>query len=425
MDRLLARERRSGGSRHVQTESPQISPTESRLKGRPVKGLTAPALYMGALAAFVGYSASFAIVLAGLNAMGATDGQAATGLFFATVAMGVSGIWLPFVTHTPAAVAWSAPGAAFLAASTVLPGGFAEAVGALLLCAVLIVLTGVVPAMARAVAAIPKPIANALLAGVLLKLCLAPAIALGSLPILTLPIFLAWVVGLTWNRLLAMPLAVIALVIVLVVAIEPSSSAGELAVNWRPDIDPVAPTFSWTSAVSIALPLYLVTMAGQNIPGFAVLELNSYRVNRPFLLRSTGLVSLGTAPFGAIPVNMSAITASMMAGEDAGPDPRGRYWAAIVSGICYLALALAASAVTSLARLVPPELITAVAGLALIPAFVAALRAAFNDTAQLEATALTFLLAASGISLLGVSGAVWGIVAGSIIWLSKAFLSRA
>lgn len=339
--------------------------------------------------------------------------------------MGVSGIWLPFVTRTPAAVAWSTPGAAFLAASTVLPGGFAEAVGALLLCAVLIVLTGVVPAMARAVAAIPKPIANALLAGVLLKLCLAPAIALGSLPILTLPIFLAWVVGLTWNRLLAMPLAVIALVIVLVVAIEPSSSAGELAVNWRPDIDPVAPTFSWTSAVSIALPLYLVTMAGQNIPGFAVLELNSYRVNRPFLLRSTGLVSLGTAPFGAIPVNMSAITASMMAGEDAGPDPRGRYWAAIVSGICYLALALAASAVTSLARLVPPELITAVAGLALIPAFVAALRAAFNDTAQLEATALTFLLAASGISLLGVSGAIWGIVAGSIIWLSKAFLSRA
>ncbi|MEM8595709.1 MAG: benzoate/H(+) symporter BenE family transporter [Pseudomonadota bacterium] len=389
-----------------------------------MKGPTPSALYMGVLAAFVGYSASFAIVLAGLTAMGATEAQAATGLFFATIGMGVCSIWLPFVTRTPAAVAWSTPGAAFLAASAVLPGGFGEAVGAMIVCAVLIVLTGIIPALARAVAAIPKPIASALLAGVLLKLCFAPALALGSLPLLVLPVLVAWMAGLAWNRLLAMPLSVIVLIAVLFFAIDPPDGAGAFAVDWRPDVQTVAPSFSLTSAISIALPLYLVTMAGQNIPGFAVLELNNYAVKRPFLIRSTGLVSLGIASFGAIPVNMSAITASMMAGDDAGRDPEGRYWAAMVSGICYVALAFAAGAVTSLASVAPPALITAVAGLALIPAFIAAITAAFSKTDQLEAPALTFLIAGSGMSLLGVSGAVWGIVAGSLIWLAKSVFKR-
>ena len=389
-----------------------------------MKGLTPSALYMGILAAFVGYSASFAIVLAGLKSGGATEAQAATGRFFATIGMGLCSIWLPLVTRTPAAVAWSTPGAAFLAASAVLPGGFAEVVGALLICAVLIVLTGVIPALARAVAAIPKPIANALLAGVLLNLCFAPALALGSIPLLMLPVLLAWAIGLTWNRLLAMPLAVAAFLVVLVFAIEPSTGADTTTVNWRPNLQPISPIFSLTSAISVALPLYLVTMAGQNIPGFAVLELNNYEVRRPFLIRSTGLVSLAIAPFGAITVNMSAITASMMAGEDAGQDPRKRYWAAVASGLCFVALAFAAGALTSLATLAPPALITAVAGLALIPAFVASITAAFGASDQLEAPALTFLIAASGTTLMGVSGAFWGIIAGGLIWILKSRWKR-
>ncbi len=389
-----------------------------------MKGLTPSALYMGILAAFVGYSASFAIVLAGLKSGGATEAQAATGLFFATIGMGLCSIWLPLVTRTPAAVAWSTPGAAFLAASAILPGGFGEVVGALLICAVLIVLTGVIPALARAVAAIPKPIANALLAGVLLNLCFAPALALGSIPLLMLPVLLAWAIGLTWNRLLAMPLAVAAFLVVLVFAIEPSTGADTTTVNWRPNLQPISPIFSLTSAISVALPLYLVTMAGQNIPGFAVLELNNYEVRRPFLIRSTGLVSLAIAPFGAITVNMSAITASMMAGEDAGQDPRKRYWAAVASGLCFVALAFAAGALTSLATLAPPALITAVAGLALIPAFVASITAAFGAADQLEAPALTFLIAASGTTLMGVSGAFWGIIAGGLIWILKSRWKR-
>ncbi|MBY5934777.1 benzoate/H(+) symporter BenE family transporter [Tateyamaria omphalii] len=377
------------------------------------------AIYMGLLAAFVGYSASFAIVLAGLTAMGATEAQAATGLFFATMGMGVCSIWLPAVTRIPAAVAWSTPGAAFLAATAVLPGGFAEAVGAMICCAVLIILTGLVPALGRVVAAIPKPIANALLAGVLFKLCLAPALALGTIPLLVLPVMAAWLGGLIWNRLAAMPLAVFAFALVLVLGVDMSGGDSASDVVWLPEFAPVVPVFNLQSFVSIALPLYLVTMAGQNIPGFAVLELNGYAVERRPLIRNTGVVSLVISAFGSVPVNMSAITAAMMAGEDAGRDPAHRYWAAITSGVAYVLLAFAAAVVATVAGLAPVELITAVAGLALIPAFVASTSGAFAEPAQLEAPALTFLIAASGMELFGVSGAFWGVLVGSVVWFCK------
>lgn len=388
-----------------------------------LRDLTAPAVLMGGLAAFVGYAASFAIVLAGVTAMGATPGQAATGLFFASLGMGVCSILSAAVTRSPAAVAWSTPGAALMASSVLLPGGFAEAVGALILCAVLIVLTGVIPALARVVAAIPKPIANALLAGVLLKLCFAPALALGAIPLLVLPVMAAWLVGVAWHRLAAMPLAVVAFVLVLVFGVDHPAQTAPVVLH-LPDLDLVTPVFSLQSFISLAVPLYLVTMAGQNIPGFAVLDLHGYAVNRPGLIGATGFASLLIAPFGAVPVNMSAITAAMMAGEDAGPDPARRYWAAITSGVVYVGFAMLAGIVTALAALAPVALITAVAGLALIPALVGSLSGAFGDRAQLEAPALTFLIAASGMTLAGVSGAFWGLVAGAVIWAGKRLGAR-
>jgi len=388
------------------------------------RDISAPAVYMGLLAAFVGYSASFAIVLAGLTSVGATGPQAATGLFFATLGMGVCSIWLPAITRTPAAVAWSTPGAAFLASTALLPGGFAEAVGALIGCAALIVITGFVPALGRVVAAIPKPIANALLAGVLLKLCFAPALALGSLPFLMLPVLVAWLVGLVWNKLLAMPLAVIAFLVVMIMTVDVSGGPLMQGTSLMPDLTFVPPVFALNSLISVALPLYLVTMAGQNIPGFAVLELNNYPVRRQPLLRNTGLISLISAPFGAVPVNMSAITAAMMAGDDAGRDPARRYWAAITSGLAYVGLAFAAGIVTTFAALAPSALITGVAGLALIPALIGSVSAAFADQKQLEAPALTFLITASGMTLFGISGAFWGIIAGAVIWIAKGAQQR-
>ncbi len=387
-----------------------------------IRDLTVSSFYMGLLAAFVGYAASFAIVLAGITAMGASEAQAATGLFFATIGMGICSVWLPMATRIPAAVAWSTPGAAFLASTAALPGGFAEAVGAMIMCGGFILVTGLVPMLGKIVASIPKPIATALLAGVLLKLCLAPAPALGTIPGLIMPVLAAWLIGLSWHRLAAMPFAVIACLLVLFFAVEMPGDAMLPPVSLLPDMEPIRPIFTLQSAVSVSLPLYLVTMAGQNIPGIAVLELNNYRVDRSSMIRTTGLVSTLIAPFGAVPVNMSAITAAMMAGEDAGRDPSVRYWAAVISGIAYVALAFAAASVTSLASLAPAALITAVAGLALIPAFVASISAAFSDMEQLEAPALTFLIAGSGMTLFGISGAFWGVLLGTVVWFAKSII---
>lgn len=380
------------------------------------------ALSMGLLAAFTGYAASFTIVLAGLNAMGASAAQAATGLFFATLGMGVCSIWLPLLTRVPSAVAWSTPGAAFLASSAAPEGGFAAATGAFLIAAVMIVATGLVPALGRIIAGIPKPMAAALLAGVLVNLCIAPAIALGEMPLAAAIILGAWAVGHALHRMAAIPFALLALVAV--VAVLPTGAvtvtAGMDRAHWLPALAPIWPQFALQDVLSLAVPLYLVTMAGQNIPGFAVLNLNGYAVDQGQMLRNTGFASVLIAPFGSIPVNMSAITAAMMAGDDAGSDASKRYIAGVVSGMAYIGLALAAGAITTLTTLAPMVLLTAVAGLALLPALGAALRGATEAPQQMEAPVLTFVLTAGGVTILGLSGAFWGVLAGTALWQLKA-----
>ena len=293
------------------------------------KQINPSAIYMGFLAAFVGYLASFAIVLAGLKSVGATDAQAATGLFYATIGTGLGSIVVPWLVRVPAALAWSTPGAAFLAAATQLAGGFNEAVGAMIVCAGFILITGLVPALGRFVTNIPKPVANALLAGVIVKLCFAPALALGEIPLLMLPVLVAWLIGLAWNKLFAMPLAMLVFFITLGFVVDFDQVMRIDTSTLVPPLSPVQPIFTLNSIISISIPLYLVTMAGQNIPGFAVLSLNGYEVDRQSMLRKTGVASLIIAPFGSVPANMSAITAAMVTGEDAGPDPKERYWAAI------------------------------------------------------------------------------------------------
>ncbi len=380
------------------------------------------ALSMGLLAAFTGYAASFTIVLAGLNAMGASAAQAATGLFFATLGMGVCSIWLPLLTRVPSAVAWSTPGAAFLASSAAPEGGFAAATGAFLIAAVMIVATGLVPALGRIIAGIPKPMAAALLAGVLVNLCIAPAIALGEMPLAAAIILGVWAVGHALHRMAAIPFALLALVAV--VAVLPTGAvtvtAGMDRAHWLPALAPIWPQFALQDVLSLAVPLYLVTMAGQNIPGFAVLNLNGYAVDQGQMLRNTGFASVLIAPFGSIPVNMSAITAAMMAGDDAGSDASKRYIAGVVSGMAYIGLALAAGAITTLTTLAPMVLLTAVAGLALLPALGAALRGATEAPQQMEAPVLTFVLTAGGVTILGLSGAFWGVLAGTALWQLKA-----
>ncbi len=366
------------------------------------------AVAAGLLAAFVGSASSFAVVLQGLIAVGATRAEAASGLMALAIAMGAAGAILSLWRRQPISCAWSTPGAALLATSGAPDGGFPVAVGAFLICGALIVLAGLFRPLGRSVERIPAPLANAMLAGVLLGLCLAPVRAMGSVPMLAAPVVLVWAAVFHFKRLYAVPAAVLVVVGLIAMQGMPAMS-GSL---WPAPVL-VRPVFTFAAAIGLGVPLFLVTMASQNIPGMAVLHLNGYRPPASPLFVLTGVFSVLGAPFGGHAVNLAAITAALCAGPDAHPDPAKRYWAAVVAGLGYIVFGLLAGAATAFIAASPPVLIEAVAGLALLGAFGSALLGAVSATEGREAALVTFLVTASGQGFLGVSGAFWGLLAGA------------
>jgi benzoate membrane transport protein len=351
------------------------------------------AVSAGLLAGFVGFASSFAVVLQGLVAVGASPAQAASGLMALSIAMGLAGILLSLRLRLPVSVAWSTPGAALLAATAAPAGGFGEAVGAFLVCGVLLTVAGLWKPLGRAVAAIPAPLANAMLAGILFTLCLAPVRAVAEQPAAGLAIVLAWAVVARLNRLLAVPAAVIVAVGVI------AASAPLPAGGWMPEPVLVMPSLSFAAVTGIALPLFIVTMASQNIPGLAVLSANGYRPEAGPLFATTGAFSLVSAPFGGHAVNLAAITAALCV-------------AAVVAGATYVAFGLLAGAVTVFVAAAPPVLIQAVAGLALLGPFGGAMLGAVHAPQGREAALVCFVVTASGVAFLGIGGAFWGLLAG-------------
>lgn len=386
-----------------------------------LRDLSAQSVFIGLLAAFVGFSSSFAVVLQGLRGVGASEVQAASGLMAASIVMGLCGLFLSLRTRMPVSIAWSTPGAALLAGSATMPGGFSDAVGAFILCGLLTIVSGLWKPLGRLVSAIPAPLANALMAGILLSLCLAPFKAIAFDPLLGLPIVLAWIVGGRLNRFLGVPCALLAFCLVVFLGVEfPPGWQQKLTFALVPHPELVRPSLSVEAVLSIALPLFVVTMASQNIPGIAVLKANRYEPKVAPLFTTTGVFSLLGAPFGSHAVNLAALTAAMLAGEEAGPDRSRRYTAAVVCGIGYVVFGLLAGLTTAFVSLAPAILIEAVAGLALIAAFAVASQRAFDEAEFRPAAAVTFLATASGMSLLGISGAFWGLLAGSLM----TYLSR-
>ncbi|MGG5818907.1 benzoate/H(+) symporter BenE family transporter [Falsiroseomonas sp. HW251] len=363
----------------------------------------------GLLAAFVGFAGSFAVVLQGLAAVGASPAQAASGLMALCVAKGLAGIVLSLRYRMPISAAWSTPGAALLVTTGAIEGGFAAVTGAFLLTAVLLVLAGLWRPLGRWVSAIPPAIANAMLAGILLALCLAPAHAVAEAPIAALSIIAVWAVTARINRLLAVPMAV--LVTLVLIAVTVSLPQGWAMSAW-PALVATRPTLTIPAVIGIALPLFIVTMASQNIPGMAVLNVNGYRPAPGPLFTATGLFSLAAAPFGAHAVNLAAVTAALFAGPDAHPDPTKRWIAALVGGVTYIVLGLSAGFAAGFVSAAPPVLIQAVAGLALLGSFSSALLAALSDVEDREAATVTFLVAGSGLAFFGVGAAFWSLLAG-------------
>ncbi len=365
---------------------------------------------MGAIVALVGYASSVAVVVAGLKAVGASTLEITSALVLLGLGKGLIAIGLSLWTRLPVSIAWTTPGLALLATTGVVEGGFPAAVGAFLVVGVMIAITGLFKPLGDLVASIPKPIANAMLAGIILKLALAPFLALAKVPVTALLVLITWAVVQRFYRLWAVPAAVVVALCAIAVTGLSAEGAGP-ALAW-PSVTWITPVWTWQAMVSIALPVYIVTMASQNITGLAVMGSFGYRPPVAPGLVATGAYSALTAPLGAPTLNFAAITAALCCGPDAHPDPARRYVAAVVAGVGYMAFAGLAGVTAAIVTQSPPVLIEAVAGLALIGALGGALKAAVDGEATRTAALVTFLLTASGLSVMGVGAAFWGLIGG-------------
>lgn len=395
--------------------SPSPSTTERLVR----KEALGPPVTAGIVTALVGFTSSFAVVLAGLKAVGANQGQASSGLLALTLTFGLGILWLSWRSKMPVTLAWSTPGAALLASAGMVDGGWPAAVGAFLLVGVLILLTGLLPVLGRIMATIPTALAQAMLAGVLLPLCLAPFKSLGSAPLLIAPVVLCWIVLMKFAPRWSVPGSL--LVALAVIGIHIASNGVQVpAEDLLPRLEWTMPAFTVEAAVGLALPLFIVTMASQNIPGVAVLKSFGYTTPWRSSMLVTGAGTVVGAPFGGHAINLAALSAALAAGEEAGKDPGRRWIAAFVSGLAYLVLAAGSAALVTVVAAAPPGLLEAVAGLALLGTLASSISSALAAAEERIPACITFLLAASGLSFAGVGAAFWALAGGILVrWMLK------
>jgi benzoate membrane transport protein len=375
--------------------------------------LSLSAVVAGFVAVLVGYTSSVVIVFQAAQALGATPAQLTSWLLALGLGMGLTSIGLSLRWRQPVLTAWSTPGAALVAAAAAGMEGvtMAEGIGAFMLCAAAIALAGWSGLFERVMDRIPQPIAAALLAGVLTRFALDAFAALRTDLALVGGMFLVYLFGRRlWPRY-AVP-------VVLLAGLAIAAGLGQLNLG-AVDVSPAwpvwtTPEFSLRALVGLALPLFVVTMASQNLPGVAAQRAAGYDTPVSPVIGATGLVSLLLAPFGGYSFNLAAITASICMGREAHEDPARRYTAAVMAGVFYLLMALAGGAVVGLLAAFPKALVLAVAGLALLGTIGAGLAAALGEPRWREPAVITFLVTLSGVSIAGIGSAFWGVVAGAI-----------
>jgi benzoate membrane transport protein len=387
------------------------------------RDLSLSTLTAGFVAVLVGFTSSIAIVFQAAQAFGASQETTASWMWALGLGMGLCTLLPSLWLRKPVMVAWSTPGAAVLASAGI-AGGFTmhDAVGAFLACALLITLLGLTGWFERLMHHIPQAIASALLAGVLAKFSLAGFLAAKSAPGLVITMLMAYLLSQRWFPRYAVPLT-LAIAIVFVAFTTGFSSAG---IHWGLTL-PVwtQPAWSWQALVSLALPLLVVTMASQNLPGVAAISACGFGDQRAHggdtgipiskIISLTGLATLALAPFGAFALNLSAITAAICMGPQAHADPARRYTAAVCCGAIYILLGLFGATIMGLLNAFPQELVAAIAGLALLGTIGAALKGALDQPQHRDAALITFLVTLSGVTLGAISSAFWGIVMGVIV----------
>ncbi|VTU40934.1 Inner membrane protein YdcO [Variovorax sp. PBS-H4] len=374
------------------------------------KDLSLASFTAGFVAVLVGFTSSVAIVFQAAQAFGATPEIISSWMWALGLGMGLTSAVTSLWWRKPVMIAWSTPGAAVLAVAGA-GYGMGEAVGAFIVCALLITVAGATGWFERVMNRIPMALASALLAGVLARFGLEAFLAARTALPLVLLMLLCYLVA---RRLLpryAVPLTLLAAVVFV-------AGRGELA--WSAVHFSAAapvftlPVFSWQAVVSLALPLFVVTMASQNLPGVAAIRAAGYELPISKLITISGLATLVLAPFGAFALNLSAITAAICMGREAHEDPARRYTAAVSCGAIYVVIGLFGAAVTGLLTAFPKELVAGIAGLALLGTIGSGLAAAVRDESHREAALITFLVTLSGLTLAGIGSAFWGVVAGAL-----------
>jgi benzoate membrane transport protein len=382
---------------------------------RLLRDLSLSAVVAGFVAVLVGFTSSAVIVFEAARAAGATPAQSASWLWALGIGMAATSIGLSLRYRMPVLTAWSTPGAALLITSVAgLP--LPQTIGAFVVCGVLIFLVGASGWFERLMQQLPLPLAAAMLAGVLLRFGLDAFASMKTQLALVGGMFVAFV-------LLRVVLPRYAVVGAFAVGIAVAALQGQLgaieasAALTQPEF--VLPQFSWAAIIGVALPLFVVTMASQNVPGVATLKAHGYQPPLSPVIASTGVATALLAPFGGFAFNLAAITAAICMGPEAHADATRRYAAAVVAGVFYLLLGLFSALVTALFAALPRELVLAVAGLALLGTIGSGLLAALKDEPQRDAALITFLVTASGLTLWSVGSAFWGLVAGLFVLLVR------
>lgn len=381
---------------------------------RLLRDLSLSAVIAGFVAVLVGFTSSAAIVFSAAQASGASDAEIASWMWALGLGMGATCIGLSLRYRVPVVTAWSTPGAAMLITGAAgLP--LAEIVGAFVVSAVLTTALGFSGWLERALSRLPTSLASGMLAGVLLRFGLNVFTSMQAQFALVFAMFLGWLLARRWSPRYAV---VITLAIgVAIAAVQGQLHLGDVRVTLAQPIW-ITPKFSLAAVIGVAIPLFVVTMASQNIPGIAILRAHGYQETPVSpLIGWTGLVTLVLAPFGAFALNLAAITAAICAGPDAHPDPQRRYIAAVTSGLAYVAMGILAPFAAGFITASPPILIEAVAGLALFGAFGSSSLAFLSAPKERDAALVTFVTTASGFSVFGIGAAFWGLVAGGAVLL--------
>ncbi|MGB6006998.1 benzoate/H(+) symporter BenE family transporter [Castellaniella sp.] len=393
---------------HASDPAPPPAPTAARGLGG---WLRISHVSSGFIAVLVGYTSSVAIVFQAASAAGAQDAQLASWMWALGIGMGITCIGLSLAWRAPVLTAWSTPGAALLATSL---GdiGLAQSIGVFIASSLLITLCGLTGGFQKIMDWVPRHLASAMLAGILLRFGMDLFSSMQGQPALVIAMFAAFIAA---RRLLprySVPLALLAGVVCAL--LQGNLSLGGL--DWTP-AHPVwmAPAFSASALIGVAIPLFIVTMTSQNVPGLAVLRANGYaRVPASPLISWTGLTGIVLAPFGGFAYNLAAITAAICMSPDADPDTRERYKASVWAGVFYLLTGIFGATVVALFAAFPHELVAAIAGLALLGTLGNSIHDSLQTPEYRESALVTFLATASGMSLLGIGSAFWGLVLGVI-----------